>query len=99
MGDQLIDLPYLLWLRGEFQARAADQSAAELAEASFRESIAVANRLGARTLALRASTSLGRLLAAQGRKDEARGVVAPLLNEFTEGFDTRDLIEAKEIGG
>jgi predicted ATPase len=50
-------------------------------------------------LALRASTSLGRLLAAQGRKDEARGVVAPLLKEFTEGFDTRDLIEAKEIGG
>ena len=96
MGDQLIDLPHLLWLRGEFQTR---QSAVELAEASFRESIAVAKRLGARTLALRSSTSLGRLLAAQGRKDEARGVVAPLLKEFTEGFDTRDLIEAKEIGG
>jgi tetratricopeptide (TPR) repeat protein len=96
MGDQMIDRPHLLWLRGEFQTR---QSAVDLAEASFRESIAVANRLGARTLALRASTSLGRLLAAQGRKDEARGVVAPLLKEFTEGFDTRDLIEAKEIGG
>ena len=77
----------------------ARQSVVELAEASFQESIAVANRLGARTLALRASTSLGRLLTAQGRKDEARGIVAPLLKEFTEGFDTRDLIEAKEIGG
>ena len=96
MGDQMIDRPHLLWLRGEFQTR---QSAVDLAEASFRESIAVANHLGARTLALRASTSLGKLLAAQGRKDEARGVVAPILREFTEGFDTRDLIEAKEIGG
>ena len=108
VGDQLVDLPYLLWLRGEFLAREAQISVAardfpdrettlESAEASFRKSISVANRMRAKTMALRAATSLARLLIAEGRSGEARDVVAPILGEFTEGFDTRDLVEAKEI--
>jgi predicted ATPase len=108
VGDQLIDLPYLLWLRGELLARAAHQSVTghdssnlqtslETAEASFRESISVANRIRAKTVALRAATSLARLLAGQGRSSEASDVMVPVLKEFAEGFDTRDLVEAKAI--
>ena len=73
------------------------QISLESAEASFRESISVANPIRAKTVALRAPTSLARLLAGEGRSSEASAVVALMLKGFTEGFDTRDLVEAKEI--
>jgi predicted ATPase len=41
--------------------------------------------------------SLSRLVAAQGRRDEARAMVAEIYNWFTEGFDTVDLKEAKAL--
>jgi predicted ATPase len=46
---------------------------------------------------LRATTSLARLLARQGRRDEARAFLAAIYNWFTEGFDTADLKEAKAL--
>jgi len=46
---------------------------------------------------LRATTSLARLLASQGRGDEARAMLADIHNWFTEGFDTADLKEAKVL--
>jgi predicted ATPase len=46
---------------------------------------------------LRASTSLARLLAKQGRRDEARAMLAEIYNWFTEGFDTADLKDAKAL--
>ena len=50
-----------------------------------------------RTYELRATTSLARLLARQGRRDEARTTLAEIYNWFTEGFDTVDQKEAKAL--
>jgi predicted ATPase len=48
-------------------------------------------------LELRATMSLARLLAKQGRRDEARAMLADIYGWFTEGFDTADLKDAKEL--
>ena len=53
----------------------------------------------ARSLELRAATSLARLWRDQGRQAEARGLLAPVYGWFSEGLDTRDLIEAKSLLG
>ena len=63
----------------------------ELAEADFREAIALAQKMSAKAWELRATTSLARLLAKQGRRDEARTMLADIYGWFTEGFDTADL--------
>ncbi len=65
------------------------------AEACFRQAIEIARRQSAKSLELRAAMSLSRLLNNQGKKDEARQILAEIYNWFTEGFDTRDLKEAK----
>ena len=67
---------------------------AESAEALFQQAMETARPQSARTLELRAAVSLGRLWLAQGRSDDARSLVTPLYNWFTEGFDTTDLVEA-----
>jgi predicted ATPase len=54
-------------------------------------------RKGAKSLQLRATTSLARLLAKQGRRDEARAMLAEIYGWFTEGFDTADLKDAKAL--
>ncbi|MBV8358776.1 MAG: AAA family ATPase [Deltaproteobacteria bacterium] len=108
--DQLVDLPYLLWLRGEFLVQKAGQHASaretsasggslgtDLAEQSFREAISLATRIGARSYALRAATSLSRLLKSCGRSTEALKLLAPLYTSFVEGLDTCDLIKAKML--
>jgi predicted ATPase len=46
---------------------------------------------------LRAATSLARLWGEQGKRTEARDLLAPVYGRFTEGFDTRDLKEAKAL--
>jgi predicted ATPase len=46
---------------------------------------------------LRASTSLSRIWRDQGKRDEARELLAPVYGWFTEGFDTLDLKEAKAL--
>jgi predicted ATPase len=50
-----------------------------------------------KTLELRAATSLARLRCDQGKRDEARDLLAPVYGWFTEGFDTLDLKEAKAL--
>ena len=50
-----------------------------------------------RSMKLRATTSLAPLLAKQGRRDEARSMLADIYNWFTEGFDTADLKDAKAL--
>jgi predicted ATPase len=67
------------------------------AEACFLTAIAVARRQQAKSWELRATTSLSRLWQQQGRKDEARQRLAEIYNWFTEGFDTKDLQEAKAL--
>ena len=67
------------------------------AEDCFRTAIEIARRQSARSPELRATTSLARLLAKQGRRDEARAMLAEIYGWFTEGFDTTDLKEAKAL--
>jgi tetratricopeptide (TPR) repeat protein len=96
LREQLVDLPYLLWLRGELLLQQSP-GLVESAEHSFRESIALANRAGAKSYALRSATSLARLLSSRGHASEARELLSPLYSSFVEGFDTRDLIEARNV--
>jgi predicted ATPase len=88
--------PELHRVRGELLHARAD-GGERAAEAAFREALEVARRQHARLLELRAATSLARLWQQQGRKDEARELLAPVYDWFTEGFDTRDLKEAKAL--
>jgi tetratricopeptide (TPR) repeat protein len=92
--DERFLLPATFWLRGELRLK---QGQSEAAEADFREALTLARSMEAKTLELRAATSLGRLLRDTGRRDEARGMLAEIYNWFTEGFDTADLKEAKAL--
>jgi len=67
------------------------------AEQCFRAALEVARAQEARWWELRATTSLVRLLASQGRRDQARAMLADIYNWFTEGFDTADLKDAKAL--
>ena len=67
------------------------------AEASFRRALEIARRQQAKSWELRAATSLGRLRGEQGRRMEARDLLAPVYGWFTEGFDTADLREAAAL--
>jgi predicted ATPase len=67
------------------------------AEACFQQSLAIARRQQAKSLELRAAMSLGRLWQRQGKRDEARALLAPIYGWFTEGFDTADVQEAKAL--
>jgi tetratricopeptide (TPR) repeat protein len=92
--DQLVNRPFILSVRGELRLK-ADQP--EMAEADFRESIALAQKIGAKAWELRATMSLADMLAKQGRRDEARSMLAAIYGWFTEGFDTADLKDAKAL--
>jgi predicted ATPase len=69
----------------------------ERAEAYFERALAVARRQQTKSWELRAATSMARLWRDQGKRDEARDLLAPVYGWFTEGFDTRDLKEAKAL--
>jgi predicted ATPase len=83
-------------LEGELQL-SSEQPDESGAEDSFRNAIAIARGQGARSFELRGATSLARLLTRQGRRDEAHALLAPVYGWFTEGFDTKDLKEAKAL--
>jgi len=67
------------------------------AEGCFHKAIAIARKQQAKSLELRAVTSLSRWWQSQGKKEEARQMLAEVYNWFTEGFDTADLQEAKAL--
>jgi predicted ATPase len=67
------------------------------AEAYFERALAVARQQRAKSWELRAAMSMARLWRDQGKRDEARELLAPVYGWFTEGFDTRDLKEAKAL--
>ena len=83
-------------LRGELTGRLTHPDPAK-AEESFRTALAIAREQGTRGYELRAATSLARLWLEQGRRGEARNLLAPLYGWFTEGFDTADLKDAKAL--
>ena len=93
--NQPVYVAEYLRLRGELLAKGG--GAPTEAEASLREALTIANGQEARSLELRAAVSLGRLWQEQGRKDQARAMLAPVYGWFTEGFDTRDLQDAKTL--
>jgi class 3 adenylate cyclase/tetratricopeptide (TPR) repeat protein len=66
-------------------------------EPSFERSLVVARRQGARSWELRAAMSLGRLRHGQGRRDEASQVLTEVYQEFTQGFETPDLRDARAL--
>ena len=86
----------LHWLKGTLLLAGSSQNEVE-AEARFRQAIAVAQVQGAKSMELRAATSLARLWSKQGKGIEACSLLAPLYGWFTEGFDTADLKEAKVL--
>ena len=70
---------------------------AQEAEQCFHKAIEIARRQQAKSLELRAAMSLARLWQQQGKKKEARPMLAKIYGWFIEGFDTKDLQEAKAL--
>ena len=69
----------------------------EEAEIAFQEALRVARRQQAKSYELRAAASLARLGGEQGRRAQARDLLAPAYGWFTEGSDTSDLKDAKAL--
>ena len=90
----VIFAPEIPRIRGDVLARRGQW---DEAEGAFREAIAIARRRSERSLELRATTSLARLLAGQGRRDEARQALHEIYTWFTEGFNTADLQTARRL--
>jgi predicted ATPase len=83
-------------LKGALLLQQAVPDAAQ-AESSFQQALTIARQQQAKSWELRAATSLARLWQQQGKRDEARALLAPIYNWFTEGFDTADLQEARAL--
>jgi class 3 adenylate cyclase/tetratricopeptide (TPR) repeat protein len=83
-------------LRGELLLKRGNTEQGA-AEDCFREAIDIAKKQGAKSWELRATTSLARLLANQGKRDQARAMLAEIYGWFTEGFATADLKHAKSV--
>jgi predicted ATPase len=81
---------------GEIAIKSAEPDTAK-AEAHFERALAVAHQQQAKSWELRAAMSMARLWRDQGKRDEARDLLAPVYGWFTEGFATRDLKEAKAL--
>jgi predicted ATPase/class 3 adenylate cyclase len=89
-------------LKGELTLKQSSASGLESrvqkeAEACFHQAIEVARKQQAKSLELRAVMSLSRLWQQQGKREEAHALLAEIYGWFTEGFDTKDLQEAKAL--
>jgi len=81
---------------GEIALMSPEPEAAQ-AQAHFERAIAIARAQQAKSWELRAATSLARLWRDQGKRQQARDLLAPTYGWFTEGFDTGDLKEPKAL--
>jgi class 3 adenylate cyclase/tetratricopeptide (TPR) repeat protein len=97
--DDLLSRPILLHLRAvlRLRYRTNREMAFEIAQQDLTEAIGIARKLEAKSFELSATTTLARLLAKGGRRDEARTMLSEIYGWFTEGFDTADLKEAKAL--
>ena len=89
------------WLEPELNRHKSQlllrQGHSEAAEELYRKALTIAQEQGAKLWELRAAVSLSRLWRDQGRRGEARDLLAPVYGWFTEGFDTLDLKEARAL--
>jgi predicted ATPase len=83
-------------IAGEIALMSPERDAAK-AEACFERALAVARAKQAKSWELRTAMSMARLWRDQGKPDEARDLLAPVYDWFTEGFDTLDLKQAKAL--
>jgi predicted ATPase len=83
----------MLQCRGQKPEAAVQQEA----EVCFRQALDIAHQQSAKAWELRAATSLARLWQQQGKKTEAHQLLSEIGNWFTEGFDTKDLQEARAL--
>ena len=81
---------------GEIALLSPDPDAAK-AQTYFERAVIVARRQQAKSWELRAAMSMARLWRDQGKPQQARELLAPVYGWFTEGFDTRDLKEARAL--
>jgi len=89
-------LPEFHRLKGEFLL-ASSRRAESTAEVCFQEAIQIAHAQDGKMFELRATTSLARLWGASQRRAAARDLLASVYGRFTEGFDTKDLKDAKRL--
>jgi len=83
-------------MAGEIALMSPDPDATK-AEAYFERALVVAREQQAKSWERRAAMSMARLWRDQGKRDEARDLLAPVYDWFTEGFNTLDLKEAKAL--
>jgi predicted ATPase len=86
--------PEALRVRGELRLQAGQT---DQADSDFQNSIALARRMGAKAWELRTTINLVKLLRERNRCDQARKMPTEIYNQFTEGFGTADLKEAKAL--
>ena len=98
---QVVDRTGERWLEAELYRLNGQlllrRGLAEAAENRYREALRIAREQEGKLWELRAAVSLARLWHDQGRRGEARDLLAPTYRWFTEGFDTRDLREARAL--
>jgi predicted ATPase len=100
-ASQIIERTGERWLEAELRRYKGQlllrQGNTEAAEELYRNALGIAMKQQAKLWELRAALSLARLRRDQGRRAEARDVLAPVYGWFTEGFDTVDLKDAKAL--
>ena len=98
---QIVEKKGERWLEAELYRHKGRLSVrcgySETPEELYRKALSIAEEQEAKLWELRAATSLARLWGEQGRRTEARDLLAPVYGWFTEGFDTADLKEAKAL--
>ena len=98
---QIVERTGERWLQAELNRHKGQlllrQGHPEAAEELYRKALSIAREQEAKLWELRAAVSLARLRRDQGRRAEARDLLAPVYGWFTEGFDTPDLKEAKAL--
>ncbi|HLW69504.1 MAG TPA: AAA family ATPase [Candidatus Binataceae bacterium] len=101
VGEQTLDLPLVLWKRGELLARHGGGSVAmgELAERSLREALAQGARLGAASCSLRAAISLARLMRSRGQVADAHALLSAQASSFSGDRASDDLHAAQALLG
>jgi tetratricopeptide (TPR) repeat protein len=97
--SEMVYRPSVFRMRGELRLRRRPTGTDlfELAERDFHEAIHVAHQMAAKSDELRATSSLARLQAKTGRRDEAYTMLADVYGTSSEGFDTADLRDAKTL--